>query len=117
MESRRLTRLGQQIQKEVSEIIHRRIKDPRIGFVTITGVRVTADLSFAYIYVSAMGTSQEIDETFKCLTGAAGFIRTELGRRLRVKHLPELRFRYDDSSERGARIELMLKELKKEDDL
>lgn len=116
MENRRLTRLGQQIQEEVSEIIHRRIKDPRIGFVTITGVRVTADLSFAYVYVSAMGTSEQVDETFRCLSGAAGFIRSELGRRLRVKHIPELRFKYDDSSERGARIESMLKELKKEDD-
>ncbi len=117
MESRRLTRLGQQIQEEVSEIIHRRIKDPRIGFVTITGVRVTADLSFAYIYVSAMGSSEQVDQSFKCLTGAAGFIRSELGRRLRVKHVPELRFKYDDSPQRGAKIESMLKELKREDDL
>lgn len=117
MESRRLTRLGQQIQEEVSEIIRRRMKDPRLGFVTVTGVRVTADLSFAYVYVSAMGTSQEADQTFRCLTSAAGFIRTELGKRLRVKHVPELRFKYDDSCERVARIESMLRELNREDDV
>lgn len=116
LEKRRLSRLGGQIQQEVSDIIKRRLKDPRIGFVSVTGARVTADLSFAYVYVSVMGTDEEIDKSLDCLIGAARFIRAELGRRLRIKKIPEIRFLYDDSSVRAARIDSILKHLKEEND-
>ncbi len=112
LERRRLSRLGVQIQEEVSDIIRRRLKDPRIGFVSVTGARVTADLSFAYVYISAMGSEEDIGRSLECLIGAASFIRSELGKRLRIKRIPELRFVYDDTGVRAAKIEAILKDLK-----
>ncbi|MFZ1946288.1 MAG: 30S ribosome-binding factor RbfA [bacterium] len=116
MESRRLGRLGSQIQEEVSEIIARKIKDPRLGFVTLTGVRVSADLSYASVYVSVLGTAGDIKRNLACLDSAKSFIRSELGKRLSVKHVPELRFHHDDSGARGARIDSILKDLKEAKD-
>jgi ribosome-binding factor A len=112
LESRRIGRLGDQIQEEVSDIIRRKIKDPRVGFVSVTGVKVSADLSLAHVWISVIGGPDDIDKNMVCLRGAAGFIRAELGRRLRVKRIPELRFHYDDSSVKGARIDSILKRLK-----
>jgi ribosome-binding factor A len=112
LESRRLSRLGSQIQEEISDIIRRRLKDPRLGFVSVTRAKVSADLSYASVYFSVMGDQAEVDRTMACLEHAANFIRSELGRRLRVKRIPELRFFYDDSAVRGARIERLLKDLK-----
>jgi ribosome-binding factor A len=115
LEGRRPSRLGGQIQEEVSQIIHRKLKDPRLGFVTVTTVKLTADLRYANVYFSVMGSQKDIDTSMSCLEHAASFIRSELGRCLRVKHIPELRFYYDDSGARGARIEEILKHLKEED--
>ena len=112
LSSRRISRLCDQIQEEISDIIHRKLKDPRIGFVSVTMVKLTADLSLANVYVSGMGTSVDMEKSVACLGGAASFIRSELGRRLRIKRIPELIFRYDDSAERGARIDSILKNLK-----
>ena len=109
-----MDRLGGQVQEEVSEIISRKLKDPRIGFVTVTRAKVTADLGYADVYVSVMGSQEDIERTFACLGSAASFIRAELGRRLRIKRIPEIRFRYDDSTARGARIDSILKDLKED---
>jgi ribosome-binding factor A len=116
LESRRLTRLGNQIQEEISDIIMRKLKDPRLGFVSVTRAKVSADLSYASVYFSVIGDEGDTKRTLTCLEHAASFIRTELARRLRVKRIPELRFFYDDSSVRGARIESILKDLKEGDD-
>ena len=116
MESRRLTRLGSQIQEEISDIIRRKLKDPRLGFVSITRAKVSADLSYASVYFSVIGDEGDTERTMTCLEHAARFIRSELGRRLHVKRIPELRFFYDDSSVKGARIESILKDLKEGDD-
>lgn len=116
MESRRIGRLSDQIQEEVSDIIRRKLKDPRVGFVSITGVKVTADLSLAHVWVSVMGQAGDIEKNLSCLSGAAGFIRAELGRRLRIKRIPELRFHYDDSTIKGARIDSILRKLKDSND-
>jgi ribosome-binding factor A len=112
VQSRRISRLCDQIQEEVSDIMHRKLKDPRLGFVTVTRVKLAADLSHADIYVSVMGSPDDVARSTTCLSGASSFIRSELGRRLRIKHIPELTFRYDDSGVKGARIELILKHLK-----
>jgi ribosome-binding factor A len=101
-----------QIQEEVSEIIARKLKDPRVGFVTLTGVKVSPDLSYASIYVSVMGSQQEVEKTLAGLDGAKSFIRSELARRLEIRHVPEIRFHHDDSSVKGARIDVILKHLK-----
>jgi len=116
LQGRRLGRLGGQIQEEISDIIARKLKDPRVGFVTLTGVKVSPDLSYASVYVSVMGSQQEIDNTLAGLEGAKSFIRSELARRLSVKHTPELRFHLDDSLAKGAHIDEILKHLKEDKD-
>ena len=108
----RLARLAGQIQEEVSEIIARKLRDPRVGFVTLTGVKVTPDLSYANIYVSVMGSAEDVTRTLKGLDQARSYIRSELGGRMRVKHVPEIRFFHDTSAERGARIDSLLRDLK-----
>jgi ribosome-binding factor A len=110
--SRRLARLAAQIQEEICDVLARKIRDPRVGFVTLTGVKVTADLSYADVYVSVMGTGEEVKRTLDSLEGARSYIRSELGSRLRVKHVPEIRFHHDTSAERGARIDSLLRDLK-----
>jgi ribosome-binding factor A len=112
VQGRRISRLCDQIQEEVSDILHRKMKDPRLGFVTVTRVKLAADLSQSNIYVSVLGKPEDVTKTLTCLDGASSFIRSELGRRLRIKRIPELIFRHDDSGERGARIESILKDLR-----
>jgi ribosome-binding factor A len=109
MQGRRLSRLGDQIQEEISDIIHRKLRDPRLGFTSITKVR-------ANVYVSVMGAQDEIDRSIACLDGAASFIRSELGGRLRIKRIPEIRFHYDDSCVKGARIDSILRQLRESGD-
>ncbi len=116
MESRRLIRLGSQIQEDVSDIIARKLKDPRLGFVSVTKATVSADLSYANVYFSVIGDKGDTKRTMTCLEHAAPFIRSELAGRLRLKRVPELRFFYDDSAARGARIDRILKNLKEGDD-
>jgi len=116
LQSRRLDRLGGQIQEEVSDIILRKLRDPRIGFVTVTKVRVSADLSYASIYISVMGGAEDIDRSLESLEGASSFIRSEMGRRLKIRHIPEIRFHYDDTEIKGARIDSLLKRLKESRD-
>ena len=128
MEYRRADRIEGLLQKEISMLI-RKLKDPRIGFVTITGVEVTDDLRHAKVYVSVMGDeaadaskvggADEADihhptgrtQTMEGLRSAAGFIRRELGRVLVLRRIPEIVFRYDGSVEQGARMEALLRTL------
>lgn len=99
---KRSERVGDQMLHEVAEILLRKIKDPRIGFVTVTAVEISDDLRNAKIFVSVLGGDK--DETLRGLKSASAFIRSELGRRMRIKFVPELLFRIDDSAERGARM-------------
>ncbi len=115
MEGRRPGRLGGQVQEEISEIIQRKIKDPRLGFVTVTRVKMTADLRHASVYVSVIGAEEDVEKSLAALESASNFIRSELGRRIRVKHVPDLKFFHDDSAVKGARIEEILKHLREGD--
>ncbi len=108
---RRADRVAEAIQEEVADLLRLRIKDPRIGFVTITGVEVTADLRHARIFFSVVGDEAARASTQRGLDSAAGFIQGELGRRLRLRFTPTVEFRFDPSIERGARIERLLKEI------
>ena len=101
---KRADRVGDQMKQEIADILMRRIKDPRIGFVTVTDVDLADDLRNATIYVSVYGSDAEKQESLKGLRSAAAFIRSELGRRMRMRHLPELAIRFDASVERGAHI-------------
>ena len=104
--------VGRQIQEELSDLIHRNIKDPRLGYVTVTGVRVTRDLKFARVYVSVMGEGETRDTSMMILQRAMSFLRRELGGRIRLRHVPELEFELDHTLERASRIDRLLDDLK-----
>jgi ribosome-binding factor A len=104
--------VGRQIQEELSDLIHRHVKDPRLGYVTVTDVQVTRDLKFARVYVSVMGDGQIRDTSLKTLQRAMPFLRKELGRRIRLRHVPELEFEQDQTLERASRIDRLLDDLK-----
>lgn len=110
---KRSARVGDQMKEEIADILMRKLKDPRIGFATVTDVAVSDDLRNATVYVSVYGTART--ETLAGLESAAAFIRSELGRRMRMKFVPELIFRYDDSAERGAHIMELLHDIDRKD--
>jgi ribosome-binding factor A len=97
------------MKQEIADILMRKIKDPRIGFVTVTDVEVAEDLKNAKVFVSVYGGDKE--ESLKGLKSATPFIRSELGRRMRMKFIPELLFRYDSTAERGAHIMELLRSI------
>src|SRR5699024_5912406 len=106
----------EQIKKELGEIIGQKLKDPRIGFVTVTDVEVTGDLQQAKIFLTVLGDEDNKEATLEGLQKAKGFIRSEIGARIRLKKTPEIEFEWDDSYEHGARIEKLLHEIHDEDD-
>lgn len=112
----RVQRIALQLQREMSDILQHHLKDPRIGFVTVTDVDVTNDLAYAKIYVSVMGTEEQKQESMRGLERARGFIRSELGARMRLRVVPELQFRLDQSIDYSARIEHVLHEILPPDD-
>lgn len=107
----RTGRVGEQIKKELTSILQTDFKDPRVGFLTITGVEVTNDLSQAKIYLSVFGGDEQKESTLKALASGTGFIRKELGKRIRLRIVPELIFKFDSSIEYGSRIDSLLIQL------
>ncbi len=107
----RATRVADQIRMEVGDILSRKIKDPRIQFVTVTDVTMTADLRIARIYVTALDSKQFDQEVGPGLKSANGFIRSEIGRRLNLRYTPELVFFHDTSVERGNQMDQLLDSL------
>ena len=110
----RATRVGEQMKKELSDIIGRKLKDPRIGFVTVTDVRVTGDLQQAKVYISVLGDEEQRQNTLKGLEKAKGFIRSEIGQRIRLRKTPEIFFEIDESIEYGYRIEQLIRQISAE---
>ena len=115
LDYRRADRLGDLIQREISDILQRRIKDPRIGFCTILRVDVSRDLRHAKVFVSIMGTEDQQKDTLAGLKSATGFIRREIGSRIMLRHTPEIVFRIDRSVDHSLRIAQLLKEGNEED--
>ncbi|MEO6579053.1 MAG: 30S ribosome-binding factor RbfA [Candidatus Limnocylindria bacterium] len=113
--SQRTDRLDSQIRAELAELMHREMKDPRIGFATITRVETARDLGSAKVWVSIMGTDDEREQTMKALTAAAPWLRRQLGERLTVRHIPQLIIKHDDSIEAGDRVLRLLRELEEDD--
>lgn len=107
----RSQRVAELLHQEISRMVQFELKDPRLGFVTITGVDVTADVQFAKVFFTVVGSDDDRKNTARALEKSTGFIRRQLGRRLHMRTIPELSFRYDDSLERGNRIEQLLREL------
>jgi ribosome-binding factor A len=115
MPSHRSERLAEELKNEISAIIAQEIKDPRVGFATVTEVEVSPDMRHARVLVSVLGSSHEKHETFEALVHATGYIRRLIGARIRLRHTPELSFAYDDSIERGERMMRLFDEIKIED--
>lgn len=114
MSNVRVGRVGEQLKKELSQILQSELKDPRVGFLTVTGVEVSGDLSQAKVYISVLGSDQQKEDTLKALARASGFIRSEVGKRIRLRHTPELIFKFDHSIEYGSHIEKLLSEINHE---
>jgi ribosome-binding factor A len=112
---RRTERLGHQIRVELAELISRHVKDPRIGFATITRVELTPDLHHARVYVSVLGSQEEQASTIEGLSSAAGFLRHEIVHRLDLRRAPELAFILDRGAEAGERIEMILQKIHEEE--
>jgi len=110
--SRRTERLNYLIRDEISELIRRNIKDPRLScFITVTSVDTSADLSYAKVYISVMGSQEEKVKAMEGLTSASRFIYRELRGRLSLKHTPQLVFCKDDSIERGSHVLQLINEI------
>jgi ribosome-binding factor A len=111
MVSKRIARLNEQLRREISELLRREVRDPRVGAVSVTAVQVSSDLSVARVFVILTGTEGERAESLEGLDAAAPFLRRTLGRSLHVRRVPELRFRPDRSLEHARRIESLLDEV------
>ncbi len=109
---KRTERVSDQIRMEIADILMRRVKDPRVGFVTITAVDVTADLKQAWVYVTVLQQGAQEAETLDALSRAEGFIRGELGRRLKLRYVPDLKFVKDTSIDRVSRVLNLLDEVR-----
>jgi ribosome-binding factor A len=111
LKPKRTMQVGGLIQQEISDLLVRKIKDPRLELVTITGVDVSPDLKLARIYYSRFGGAEDIIRGREGLERASGFIKRELGRRLQLRRVPELEFIHDASFDYGNRIDSILKGL------
>jgi ribosome-binding factor A len=114
---KRSDKVAEAIHELVSGLLVKGIKDPRIGFVTITGVKVADDLGTATIYFTVIGSDDEKKNSGQGLSSARGYIRKEVGKALRLRHTPDIFFRYDESIEYGNRIDDLLKEIAAKEDV
>jgi ribosome-binding factor A len=107
--SHRIERVNRLIRQEISQLLRRQVKDPRLGdFITVTEVDTSADLKYAKVFVSHMGSMEQKQETLDVLATASGFMRRELAKNLRLRNVPELRFQWDNSIERGEHIQRLI---------
>jgi ribosome-binding factor A len=114
MPSTRPSRVGDQLRAEISDLLAREVHDPGIGFLTVTQVTVSPDLQVARVYYTTLGDERARRDTARALGRATPFLRRQLGRRLRLKRVPLLEFFFDESVERGDRIERILNEISAE---
>ncbi|MBD1553758.1 30S ribosome-binding factor RbfA [Pseudomonas typographi] len=113
----RTQRIGDQIQRELAQLIRREVKDPRVGLVTITAVDVSRDLGHAKVYITVMGAEgqDQVAQSLKVLGAAAGFLRTQLGKEMKLRSVPQLHFHYDESVARGAHLSALIERAVAED--
>lgn len=104
----RSRRIAEQIQRELSEIVRVELNDPRVGMITLTDVEVTADGEHAKVFFTVLGEPSRVDQAQEGLQHAAGYLRSQLARRLTVRVVPQLQFKYDPSVERGARLSQLI---------
>ncbi|GAB3370906.1 ribosome-binding factor A [Azotobacter armeniacus] len=116
----RTQRIGDQMQRELSLLIQREIKDPRLGMVTITAVEVARDLSHAKVFITVMGkedSGEEVNRNLEILNEAAGFLRMQLGKAMKLRSVPQLHFNYDASIRRGVELSALIERAVAEDRL
>jgi ribosome-binding factor A len=106
--SQRAQRVGEQIQRELAELLRDHVKDPRVGRVTVTAVEVSPDLSHAKVFITHLAGAEHADEAVTALQRTAGFLRTELAHRMQLYSVPQLHFVYDDSIESGMRMSQLI---------
>lgn len=111
----RVDKVQELIKQEVSNMILRELKDPRIGFATVTQVAVSGDLRHAKIFVSLLGSEEQKLQTWEGLNSSLGFIRSELGKRIRLRYTPEINLQLDTSLDHSVKIQKLLDEVKKEE--
>ncbi len=111
----RQEKLGELIAVELSQLLRTRVKDPRVGFASITRVEVSGDLRHAKVYVSVMGTPEEQAATMQALKHASGFLRHEVAERITLRYMPELIFKLDTSIEEGSRILALIQQIEDEE--
>lgn len=114
MSSRRQEQVAEFLRDEVSEIITREMKDPRLGFVSITRVELSPDLRYAKVFISVFGSEEEREATLRALSGAAGFVRYQLKPRMRIRHVPEISFQLDRSMEHAEEVARTLKKIRRQ---
>jgi ribosome-binding factor A len=118
---KRTDRIAEQMQRDLAELIRTSLKDPRIGMITVNSVEVARDLGYADIYVTLLtvddldADSDQVKLTIKILNGAAGFLRTELGRMIKLRKIPQLRFHFDASVKRGRQLDQLISKARKSD--
>lgn len=119
---KRTDRIAEQMQRDLSELIRTSLKDPRIGMVTVNQVEVSRDLGYANVYITLLtvedldADSDQVKQTIKLLNGAAGFLRTELSRMIKLRTIPQLRFHFDASVKRGRQLDQLIREARKKDE-
>ena len=106
----RTERIAEQIQRELADLIRLEVKDPRVGFVTLTGVEVTRDYSHAKVFFTTLGGEAQHEATGEGLRHAAGYLRSQLAHRLSIRVIPQLHFVFDESVERGIRVTRLIEE-------
>lgn len=116
MAKHRANRLAETLKEEISRMIREELKDPRLGFITVTDVEVADDLGYAKVFFSVLGDAQAGKDSLDALNRAAGFVRSEIGKRIRLRHVPEIVFKYDASLEKGAHISKLLREVETSSD-
>lgn len=117
MNNKRINRISEEVKKVVSELLYNGLKDPRVtSMTTVTDVKVTRDLSFANIYISVLGDKKEKEDCLKGLQSAKGFIRSEIGKKVDLRHVPEPIFHLDETLEHASHIADLIEKVKIEDD-
>jgi ribosome-binding factor A len=112
----RVERLNSFLRQEISDLIQRYVKDPRLGtFVSVTTVEISKDMRYAKVFISRYGTDEEKADTIKALESASGYIRHELGERMKTRRIPELSFRLDNTMEKAAKIQKIMNRLSSEE--
>lgn len=111
-EFKRTDRVADQLQKELAVLIQREVKDPRLGMVTVSGVTVSRDLGYADVYVTLLGEQapERVKENLQVLKRASGFLRSQIARRVKLRHVPELRFHFDESVVRGQVLSSLIED-------